>query len=183
MLKRFFQDLEAVFAAHNIIDLDERIGDVKHYAEPQEEEVFDAVVLPAGATWDDFKRKALEMYPGAEDDFRYSHEDLAAVATAFRVAGRVSKESIGMYYRDYSKIAHFLISKQRAHEPEVRRQFLEGFPEAAKSDITLTLRAKFPTATGWEGTTFERSSARRCSLSPREAQQRSKERHPQPRCR
>lgn len=144
MLKRFFQDLEAVFAAHNIIDLDERIGDVKHYAEPQEEEVFDAVVLPAGATWDDFKRKALEMYPGAEDDFRYSHEDLAAVATAFRVAGRVSKESIGMYYRDYSKIAHFLISKQRAHEPEVRRQFLEGFPEAAKSDITLTLRAKFP---------------------------------------
>ena len=49
-----------------------------------------------------------------------------------------------MYYRDYKKIAHFLISKQRAHEPEVRRQFLEGFPEPYKSDIVLTLRAKFP---------------------------------------
>lgn len=144
MLKRFFQDLEAVFAAHGVIDLQERIQDVKHYAEPQEEEVFDAVVLPAGATWADFKRKALEMYPGAEDDFRYTYDDLKAVATAFRVAGRVTKESIGMYYRDFSKIAHFLIAKQRAHEPEIRRQFLDGFPEAAKSDITLTLRSKFP---------------------------------------
>ena len=141
-LTRYFQDLEAIFAAHNIHDFAERFRDAKHYADPSVEDVFEALDLPENPTWEDFKAAAIKMYPGAEDDNRFVEGDLSATVAAFKATTggtRYTKENIGEYARNFIKIAKFLERHGRIYMPSARKVFLEGFEGEFGKELSLQI--------------------------------------------
>ena len=157
-LTRYFQDLEGVFTAFRIDTFAERFRDAKHYADPEVEDVFNALPLPPNPTWEEFKAAAVQAYPGAEDENRFVESDLAETVSKFqaRTAGvPMTKALVGEYYRDFVKVATFLHVRGRIHMPSTRRLFLSGFAEPLQSQIKLSLQIRHPDVRASDGYDFD----------------------------
>ncbi|GBE80069.1 hypothetical protein SCP_0212720 [Sparassis crispa] len=78
-------------------------------------------------TYEQFKTAVIALYPGAEDDRRYTQSDLTQIVQAARMRGVSSRAEEGQYYRDFTRVALFLLSRGRLSTYERDRLYLEGF--------------------------------------------------------
>lgn len=137
-LTRYFQDLEAVFQAHAVNAVAERVRLAKHYAELSEEETFNSIDPAQLTDWDNFKTAVIKEYPGADDDRRYALSDLESVVAKWGAKDFEDRDQVGEYYREFNRVAHFLIDKGRLSSQQRDKMF----PNAFTGDLRQRLDAR-----------------------------------------
>ena len=140
----YFEDLEILFAKHNISDSQEKKQAAVYYPSVKVEALWKTTPTfsdPA-YSYEDFKAKIIALYPEAEP--QHTLEELEKlVADRARTQIR-SREELGEYNRDFLLVSHFLISKDRISWIDQSRYFLASFEPILTVAIRSRLERKFP---------------------------------------
>ena len=86
-----------------------------------------------------------KLYPGADDQCRYSEADLRRLVTTQEVYGIMSRDELGSYYRKFRRIATFLIDRARISELERDKLYVQGFDGQLQDRILSRLQYLDPT--------------------------------------
>jgi len=78
-----------------------------------------------------FRVAVTKLYPGADEQCRYSEADLRRLVTTQHDYGIMSREELGSYYREFRRISMFLIDRARISELEMNKLYIQG------SDVQL----------------------------------------------
>ncbi|PCH37007.1 hypothetical protein WOLCODRAFT_92235 [Wolfiporia cocos MD-104 SS10] len=144
-IQRFFQDLKHLFTLCAVIDEEEKKQWVVRYAPIDEADLFE--VLPAyspGTPYADFKKAVYNLYPGTDDERKWSVADMDQLVGECARLGIHSIADLAGYHRDFLAITTFLISKNRISAAEQGRAFARGFQPALWARILWRLELKDP---------------------------------------
>ncbi len=131
-LKRFFTELQFHFDAANVTDDTEKKNHATRYVDFDISEIWES--LPSfsdpSVTYDNFRAAVFELYPAADDEYRYTVADLD-----FLIADRLrlditSLTDLADYHAQFLAVTSFLISKHRLSAIEQQRFYPRGFPPA-----------------------------------------------------
>jgi hypothetical protein len=122
-------------------------GRIKHalrFASLSDNELWSGLTAAAGNGWEDFKTAVTTLYPGADDDRRYSPGDLTRLTERYASYGIQSRAELGEYYREFIRIADYLIRKTRLSDRERNIAYQSGFQEDLRTRIQTRLRYMHP---------------------------------------
>ncbi|MDT7543780.1 MAG: hypothetical protein QOE33_3695 [Acidobacteriota bacterium] len=142
-LDRFFEEVDILADDAGLDDA----GKIKHslrYARREEYELWSTLVPAVGDSFDDFKAAVKKLYPGADDDRRYSVADLERLTKKQAEYGIENRAELGQYYRDFIRIVTFLKAKNRISDNEVNRAYERGFDDNLRERVRTRLQFKFP---------------------------------------
>ena len=77
--------------------------------------------------WDSFKAATFKLYPGAEDERKFSIADMDKLVGEQLHIGIYTDKDLGNYYRSFFSITQFLLTKNRLSIAEQSRAFVRGF--------------------------------------------------------
>jgi hypothetical protein len=97
-----------------------------------------------GTPFDDFHIAVHKLYPGSEDDRKFSISDMDKLVGEQLRIGIHDSNDLGVYYRAFYNITSFLLAKNRISEAEQSRAFVRGFQHVLWIRITHRLELKFP---------------------------------------
>lgn len=143
-LTRFLRDLEIVFQAHGIHGAADRIRLAKHYAEVPDAETFGSIAPAHQTDWNAFKTALLAEYPGADHDRRYALSDLESVVAKWGAKYFEDRDQVGKYYREFNRIAHFLIDKGRLSSQQRDKMFPNAFTGDLRQRLDTRLQILHP---------------------------------------
>ena len=145
-LRRYFADLELLFGACQITDDLEKKRFAAHYFDFETSELVASQpeFIDASKSFEDLKVALRRLYPGAEDDRKYSLSDLAALIQQWQQRGISNLADLGSYYRDFLTITRFLISKNRLSQLQQNFEFIRAFSEVIWTPIAARLQVKSP---------------------------------------
>ncbi len=92
-------------------------------------------------TFDDFKKAIQELYPAADEDYKYTLADMDILIGNRQRLGIHSLADLADYHAQFLAITKFLISKQRLSEIEQKRAYVRGFPSQIWNKIFPALTA------------------------------------------
>jgi hypothetical protein len=107
-LSRFFEEVEILAADAGLDDA----GRIKHslrYASLNDYELWFRLPEAKGADYAAFKKNVLVLYPGTEDDHRYTMADLDRLTHTQTAYGIRSRAELGKFYREFIRITGFLL--------------------------------------------------------------------------
>jgi len=144
LIFRYFEDLEDLFAKHNISDTQEKKQAAVYYPSVKVEALWKTTLTFSDPTYsyEDFKVKIIALYLEAEP--QHTLEELEKlVADRARTPIR-SREELGEYNRNFLLVLHFLISKDRISWIDQSHYFLASFEPILAMAIRSQLERKFP---------------------------------------
>jgi hypothetical protein len=144
-LRRYFNELELLFGAANIAANDIRKKHACRYVDIDTSELWES--LPEygpGSNFDDFRIAVHKLYPGSEDDRKWSISDMDKLVGEQLRIGIYDASDLGLYYRAFYNITQFLRTKNRISEAEQSRAFVRGFQPGLWTRIGRRLELKFP---------------------------------------
>ncbi|KAJ3473004.1 hypothetical protein NLI96_g13170 [Meripilus lineatus] len=98
----------------------------------------------ATKTFEDFKKKVIDLYPSCSADRKFTNDDLdRLIGQAIRNPIK-DLDGLSTFYREYLKITTFMRDKNRLGEAEQSRTFKRGLPEALWNRIDARLQIKYP---------------------------------------
>lgn len=144
-LRRFFQDLEALFDRCAIADEQQKKKWVTRYLPIDAADLCESLgTFAAPATYEDFKKAIIALYPGADDARKHSVADVEALVNA---RARTVIQNIGelsTYYRDFFAMTSYLISHNRLSTSEQSRLFVRGLRSPLWDQVSQRLQLKQP---------------------------------------
>lgn len=143
---RFFQDLETHFTRCGITtDADKKSWAVR-YPPIRVSDLWtmQPTYKDATKTYDEFKTALRTLYPGADDQHKYSTDDLDKVVQERQRLGLSNALDLAAYYRDFYMISEYLIAQGSLSTLEQDRRFQQGFPPALWGPIEQRLFMKNP---------------------------------------
>jgi hypothetical protein len=144
-LRWFFDELELLFAACNMTDLDLMKKHACIYVDIDSAELWESLPQNAtGVSFGEFRKAIHKLYPGSEDDRKWTISDMDKVVGEQLHIGIFDANDLGMYYRSFFNITHFLHTKNRISEAEQSRAFVRGFQPALWTHIARRLELKHP---------------------------------------
>ncbi|GBE82593.1 hypothetical protein SCP_0409770 [Sparassis crispa] len=138
---RYFADLEDL-AMRAQLDDDAKIRAACKYISLDEADLCMGVTQQE--TYEQFKTAVIALYPGAEDDRRFTQSNLTQIVRAAQTRGVSSRMEEGQYYQDFTCITLFLLSRGRLSAYERDRLYLEGFEASPLHAIKNRLAIKVP---------------------------------------
>ncbi|KAG9227279.1 hypothetical protein CCMSSC00406_0004182 [Pleurotus cornucopiae] len=143
-LSRFFDEIEALAVAANLNDRDKILWTLR-YAENAEYEIWSTGLPEAsGANWIAFKTAVTRLYPGSDDDRRYTVSNFESFCELHSRKVMRTKEDLGKYHREFLTISTFLKGKSRISEREVNKLYFSGFDSAFQQKIREHLQLRNP---------------------------------------
>lgn len=146
-LKRYFEDLETLFARHNVQTDDAKRKWVRSYVEIDVADFWDLLpsATAAGKTYDDYKKEIFDLYPGASDAKRWTRQDLADLIMRQFHQGIRSIEDWSQFYREYYVITTYLIQQGRFSSDDQGRKVLDVLSPALLEKVSMRLQIKVST--------------------------------------
>ncbi|KAJ3472623.1 hypothetical protein NLI96_g13303 [Meripilus lineatus] len=145
-LNRYFQDLEELFTNCGITGEAEKKKYATTYLPVSEEDSWTLLeeYKEATKTFEDFKKKVIDLYPSCSADRKFTNDDLdRLIGQAIRNPIK-DLDGLSTFYREYLKITTFMRDKNRLGEAEQSRTFKRGLPEALWNRIDARLQIKYP---------------------------------------
>lgn len=143
-LSRFFDEIEALATAANLNDRDKILWTLR-YAENAEYEIWSTGLPEAsGVNWIAFKTAVTRLYPGSDDDRRYTVNNFESFCELHSRKVMRTKEDLGKYHREFLTISTFLKGKGRISEREVNKLYFSGFDSAFQQKIREHLQLRNP---------------------------------------
>ena len=144
-LRRYFAELEMLFAACSIIDDELKKKNACRYVDIDTSELWESLPeYAAGISFEDFRKAVHKLYPGSEDDRKWSISDMDKLVGEQLCVGIFDASDLGVYFRSFYNITKFLLSKNRISEAEQSRAFVRGFQPGLWVRIARRLELKFP---------------------------------------
>jgi hypothetical protein len=98
----------------------------------------------SGVSFGEFQKAIHKLYPGSEDDHKWTILDMDKVVGKQFHIGIFNMNDLGMYYWSFFNITHFLRTKNRISEAKQSRAFVRGFQPTLWTRITRRLELKHP---------------------------------------
>jgi len=98
----------------------------------------------AGISFNNFRLALHKLYPGSEDDRKWSIADMDKLVGEQLRIGILDANDLGLYFRSFYNITKFLHTKNRISAAEQSRAFIRGFQPGLWTRIARRLELKFP---------------------------------------
>ena len=145
-LRRYFTDLEFAFAHAQITDEVEQKRHSTRYVDVDTSELWET--LPEfsenATTFEDYVKKVTTLYPGADEDRKWTVADMDKLVGERARLGIISLGDLGEYYRQFLVITTFLRTKGRLSEAEQSRAYVRGFSPDFSRIVSQRLQLKDP---------------------------------------
>jgi hypothetical protein len=144
-LPAYFDELEALMEAAKIVEGSAKKAHAKRYAHFNDGELWAS--LPEFAepfTYEMFKAKVLEQYPGATAERRYNIQDVDKLVGERLRLGIISLEDLATYYRQFYVMTQFLIDRGRYSSAEQSRAFIRGLQPQFCQRVDQRLQLRHP---------------------------------------
>ncbi|PPQ79754.1 hypothetical protein CVT24_010113, partial [Panaeolus cyanescens] len=130
-LKRYFIDLEYLFREANVTDEEEKIGAALRYVDTEVAELWGTLPQSSAnpASYTNFKDAVRGLYPDADENERYTIQDLELCIAQAKRDGMYTLGDAADYHQKFTVISHFLTTKGRLSDTEARRLYTQGFQE------------------------------------------------------
>ena len=127
-LQRYFQELEILLDSARIVDAQIMKKHACRYLDVDSTELWESIAeYAAPSTFDEFKRAIFKLYPGSEDERKWTITDMDKLVGEQLRVGILDANELGPYYRLFYTITQFLIRKNRISAAEQSRAFIRGF--------------------------------------------------------
>ena len=85
--------------------------------------------------WDDFVKAVCKLYPGTDDEQKWTIADMDTLIGSQLRVGIYDKSTLLAYYRPFISITQYLLGKNHISKAEQSRAFLQGFQGPSLRDI------------------------------------------------
>ena len=145
-LRRYFADLDFHFARTGTVDDEQKKKHACRYVDIDTSELWEAIPQFADATvaYADFMLAIYALYPGSEEERKWSVADMDKLVGERSRLGIISLADLGDYYRQFLAITTFLRNKSRLSEAEQSRAFARGFQSEMWTRVSQRLQLKLP---------------------------------------
>jgi gag-polyprotein putative aspartyl protease len=144
-LRRYFEELELLFATANITGDDAKKKQARRYLDIDSAELWQTLPeFDHQHTYIQFTEAVYKLYPGSEDERKWSIADMDKLVTEQHQSGITDASALGIYHRGFLTITQFLRAKSRLSEAEQSRAFVRGFQKNLWQRIARRLELKFP---------------------------------------
>ena len=127
-LRRYFAELDMLFTACSITDDELKKRHTCRYVDIDTSELWESLPeYAAGTSLDNFRKAVHKLYPGSEDERKWSISDMDKLVGKQLRVGIFDANDLGVYYRSFYNITQFLLTKNRISEAEQSRAFVCGF--------------------------------------------------------
>ncbi len=139
----YFEDLEILFAKHNILNPWEKKQAAVYYPSVKVEALWKTTPMFSDPTYSykDFKAKIIALYPEAKP--QHTLEELEKLVADCACTPIRSREEIGEYNCNFLLVSHFLISKNHISWIDQSCYFLASFEPILAMAIHSRLEQKF----------------------------------------
>ncbi len=140
---RYFEDLEILFAKHNISDSQEKKQAAVYYPSVKVEALWKTTLTFSDPTYlyENFKAKIIALYPEAKP--QHTLEELEKLIADCTRTPICSREELGEYNHNFLLVSHFQISKDRISWIDQSCYFLASFEPILAVAIHSLLERKF----------------------------------------
>jgi hypothetical protein len=126
-LRRYFNELELLFETCGIINNIVKKQHAFRYLDIDSCKLWESLSeYNAASRWDIFRVAVHRLYPGSEDDRKWSISDMDKLVREQLHIGIIEVTDLGTYYRVFFNITQFLCTKQRISEAKQSRAFVHG---------------------------------------------------------
>ncbi|OSX57332.1 hypothetical protein POSPLADRAFT_1156920 [Postia placenta MAD-698-R-SB12] len=145
-LRRYFQDLEALFTRCQITDEAAKKQWAVRYPSIDVADLWETIesFIDVAKSYNDWKADVRALYPGADDTRKWSLADMDQLIGERAHIGIHNAADLGCYYRDFMAITKHLIAQHRLSTIEQSRAFLRGFQPALLTRLETRLHLKHP---------------------------------------
>ena len=145
-LRRYFSDLEYCFGRAQITDEAEKKKHACRFVDVDTSELWESLAEFADITktYDEFCKAIHALYPGSEEERKWSVADMDKLVGERSRLGILSLGDLGEYHRQFLAITTFLIGKTRLSTTEQSRAFARGFQAELWARISQRLQLKLP---------------------------------------
>ena len=142
-LRRFFQDIETLFERCGIVEDQSRKQWVVRYMPIDVADLCETLAtFSPGKTYEDFRTEIKSLYPGAEDERKYTIADVKNLVARHAANPIRNITELSSYYREFFTITSYLIKQKRLSESEQSRLFVEGITQPLWDQVQLRLQIK-----------------------------------------
>lgn len=143
-LKAYFEDMETLGRDCDLSSA-ELIRHSLRYLERKHRDAWESLESSRGRDWALFKKNVARLYPGSEDENRYTVTDLELFTEQYAATPMRDRVRFGDYYRDFGTISTWLITQNHISRRERDKYFLSGFHIDFRNQLRLQLRMQNPT--------------------------------------
>ncbi|EED83610.1 predicted protein [Postia placenta Mad-698-R] len=146
LLRRYFQDLEALFTRCQITDEAAKKQWAVRYPSIDVADLWETIesFIDVAKSYNDWKADVRALYPGADDTRKWSLADMDQLIGERARIGIHNAADLGCYYCDFMAITKHLIAQHRLSTIEQSRAFLRGFQPALLARLETRLHLKHP---------------------------------------
>ncbi|KAJ7051039.1 hypothetical protein C8F01DRAFT_1091826 [Mycena amicta] len=130
--RRYFADVEYLLDQAQIVDETDMKRACTRYLSVQDQELCEGLdeFSKASKTFAEFKKTALALYAGNDEDHLYTLKDWDALLGSVSRRGIHTNKELATFYRDFVRMGKFLIGKKRLSETEQSHAFLRALQPA-----------------------------------------------------
>lgn len=144
-LHRYFEELAILFTTCAITDEGEQKKHACRYLDIDTSDFWQSIPEYAtSVSFAEWKKAIFKLYPGADDNRRWSMTDMDKLVGERTRLGIETIEELASYYRSFHTITTHLIAQGRISGSEQSRAFVRGFQPALWSRIKRRLEIKNP---------------------------------------
>lgn len=144
-LGRYFEDLTDLFTHCAITDHAAKKKYAVRYLDVDSAELWSSLESFTGPqTFVEFTRDVYALYPGSENDRKWSIADVDKLVGEQLRLGIMTASDLGTFHRAFLTITTFLVSKGRMSGTEQSRAFIRGFQPELWKRVQTRLELKFP---------------------------------------
>ena len=142
----YFLELETLFKRCGVVDDTEKKQWAVRYLQYLTADLWRTLPEYSDETksYEDFKKALRTLYPGSDDNHKYSMADLDKVVQHHQSVGMANTYDLAAYYRDFFAILEYLKKQKWMASLEQDRKFREGFPPRIWMHVENRLLLKNP---------------------------------------
>jgi hypothetical protein len=144
-LRRYFDDLEFHFGRCQVQAEKDKKAHSHRFLDVNTSDIWESIpeFADTNTTYDNFKTAIYRLYPGSEDERKWSVAVLEPLTADHAKIGIHSLGDLGDYHRQFLAIAAFLFDKGRLSVDDKNHKFADGFQPDLWSHISQRLQLKF----------------------------------------
>ena len=145
-LRRYFDDLDFAFTRAGVTDRGEMKQHACRYVDVDTTELWETLTeyTDLTKTYDEFKITVYALYPGLDEERKWSVADMDKLVSERMHIGIISLGDLGEYYRQFLAITKFLISRGWFSAAEQSQAFVRGFQPELWPVVSQRLQLKNP---------------------------------------
>jgi hypothetical protein len=143
-LRYYFNELEHLFDAASVTDEAQKKKFAIRYLDFQVADLWEGIPEFGTGDYEAFKKAILKLYPGSEEERKWTMADLDKLIGEQLRLGIFSVADFGAYHRSFVQITTFLIRKNRLAAEEQSRTFIRGIQPTLWDRFKRRLEIKNP---------------------------------------